>query len=34
MGKISFNLLIIINRCIKGAVVPVHGIKAYGGVAI
>jgi len=34
MGKISFNLLIKINRYIKGAVVPVHAMKAYGGVAV
>jgi len=30
MGKISFKISIKINRCSKGAVVPVHDMKAYG----
>ena len=34
VAKVSFNLLIIINRWIKDAVVPVHAMGAYGGVAI
>jgi hypothetical protein len=33
LQNVSFSLLIKINRCSKGAVVSVHVMKAYGGVA-
>jgi len=34
LHKVSFNLSIKINKCSKGADVPVHVLKAYGGVAV
>ena len=34
LQNVLFNLLTKINRLSKGAVVPVHAMKAYGGVAV
>jgi len=34
LQKFSIILSIKINRCSKGAVVPVRVMKAYGGVAV